>query len=158
MHNSPLQARSTALMRSNQAKDRVTTELREGSKILEDQLRLMDEKVLTPFSAPRLILKAYSVTAKTPYHKTQKLCRCKVTKTIFRHDELIWHFGDKRVFHIIVVLMVSSERPSKYGLGMLARASVAIRGQGGIYWLSRAMHTISTGVAAIGTSRCTITL
>ena len=32
-------------MRSNQAKDRVTTELREGSKILEDQLRLMDEKV-----------------------------------------------------------------------------------------------------------------
>lgn len=43
----PFQARSTALLRSNQAKDRVTTELREGSKILEDQLRLMDEKVNT---------------------------------------------------------------------------------------------------------------
>ncbi|CAM9791942.1 unnamed protein product, partial [Ectocarpus sp. 8 AP-2014] len=39
-------ARSTALLRSNQAKDRVTTELREGSKILEDQLRLMDEKYM----------------------------------------------------------------------------------------------------------------
>lgn len=44
-HLRVLQARSTALMRSNQAKDRVTIELREGSKILEDQLRLMDEKV-----------------------------------------------------------------------------------------------------------------
>ena len=32
-------------MRSNQAKDRVMVELREGSKVLEDQLRLMDEKV-----------------------------------------------------------------------------------------------------------------
>lgn len=41
----PLQARSNALLRSNQGKDRVMTELREGSKILEDQLRLMDEKV-----------------------------------------------------------------------------------------------------------------
>lgn len=39
------QARNSALMRSNQAKDRATVELREGSKILEDQLRLMDEKV-----------------------------------------------------------------------------------------------------------------
>ncbi|CAM9725477.1 unnamed protein product, partial [Scytosiphon promiscuus] len=38
--------RSTALLRSNQAKDRVMTELREGSKILEDQLRLMDEKYM----------------------------------------------------------------------------------------------------------------
>lgn len=44
----PLKARSNALLRSNQAKDRVTTELREGSKILEDQLRLMDEKVTAP--------------------------------------------------------------------------------------------------------------
>ncbi|CAM9676957.1 unnamed protein product, partial [Ectocarpus fasciculatus] len=41
-----VKARSTALLRSNQAKDRVTTELREGSKILEDQLRLMDEKYM----------------------------------------------------------------------------------------------------------------
>ncbi|CAN0495332.1 unnamed protein product, partial [Scytosiphon promiscuus] len=39
------QARSNALLRSNQGKDRAMTELREGSKILEDQLRLMDEKV-----------------------------------------------------------------------------------------------------------------
>ncbi|CAN0167745.1 unnamed protein product, partial [Hapterophycus canaliculatus] len=38
-------ARSAALLRSNQGKDRAMTELREGSKILEDQLRLMDEKV-----------------------------------------------------------------------------------------------------------------
>ena len=43
----PFQARSNALLRSNQGKDRAMTELREGSKILEDQLRLMDEKVLS---------------------------------------------------------------------------------------------------------------
>lgn len=34
------------LMRKNAAKDRLILELREGSKILEDQLRLMDEKYL----------------------------------------------------------------------------------------------------------------
>ncbi|CAM9688757.1 unnamed protein product, partial [Choristocarpus tenellus] len=41
-----VKARSGALLRSNQTKDRVMTELREGSKILEDQLRLMDEKYM----------------------------------------------------------------------------------------------------------------
>jgi hypothetical protein len=39
-----LRARGTALTQKAQAKDRVIVELREGSKILEDQLRLMDAK------------------------------------------------------------------------------------------------------------------
>lgn len=44
--NIALQAKLLNLTKKNQAKDRLVAELREGSKILEDQLRLMDEKYL----------------------------------------------------------------------------------------------------------------
>ncbi|CAM9813846.1 unnamed protein product, partial [Chrysoparadoxa australica] len=39
-----VQSRNGAMQRKAAAKERVITELREGSKVLEDQLRLMDEK------------------------------------------------------------------------------------------------------------------
>lgn len=44
--NGVLQEKNTNLMKKLGAKDRLISELREGSKILEDQLRLMDEKYL----------------------------------------------------------------------------------------------------------------
>ena len=39
-----LRARSAAIMKKNNGRERVIAELKEGAKILEDQLRLMDEK------------------------------------------------------------------------------------------------------------------
>lgn len=44
--NEDTQGKLGLIMRKSAAKDRLIAELREGSKILEDQLRLMDEKYL----------------------------------------------------------------------------------------------------------------
>jgi len=41
-----LRDRNTALVRKNAGRERIINELKEGSKILEDQLRLMDEKYI----------------------------------------------------------------------------------------------------------------
>jgi len=41
-----LKARNAALLKKNQSREKVILELKEGSKILEDQLRLMDEKYI----------------------------------------------------------------------------------------------------------------
>ena len=41
-----LRARNNAILKKNNGRERVIVELKEGAKILEDQLRLMDEKYM----------------------------------------------------------------------------------------------------------------
>ena len=41
-----LRARNSAILKKNNGRERVIVELKEGAKILEDQLRLMDEKYM----------------------------------------------------------------------------------------------------------------
>jgi len=71
-----LRARNTAIMKKNNGRERVIAELKEGGKILEDQLRLMDEK----YMELRTKLEWTRVTSERTVKKKDEECRSLRTK------------------------------------------------------------------------------